>query len=61
MEGRPLSTMPPNLLAALPPLPRDIQYRFVERHLILLDTRTKLILDRIPYAIRASEIAPACR
>lgn len=60
-EGKPLSTMPPNVLAALPLLPQDIQYRFVERHLILLDARTKLILDRIPYAIRATEIEPACR
>jgi hypothetical protein len=50
-EGRPLSTVPPNILAALPSLPEDIQYRFLGRHLILLDTRANLILDRIPYAI----------
>jgi hypothetical protein len=60
-EGKPLSTMPPNVLAALPKLPQDVEYRFVERHLILLDTRTKLILDRIPYAIRATETEPVCR
>ena len=60
-EGKPLSTMPPNILAVLPKLPRDVEYRFVERTLILLDIRTKLILDRIPYAIRAAEAEPVCR
>jgi hypothetical protein len=49
---RPLSTVPPNILARLPTLPEDIQYRFVGRHLVLYDTRANLILDRIPYAIR---------
>ena len=52
---RPLSTVPPNILARLPRLPEDVQYRFVGRHLILLDTRANLILDRIPYAIRCAD------
>src|SRR5688572_30845798 len=51
----PLSTVPPNVLAVLPKLPDDIQYRFVGRHLILLDTRASVILDRIPYAISCPE------
>jgi hypothetical protein len=34
-EGAPLSTMPPNILAALPRLPQGVEYRFVERHLVL--------------------------
>jgi hypothetical protein len=51
---RPLSTVPPNVLAVLPRLPADIQYRFVGRHLILLDTRASVILDRIPYAIECT-------
>jgi hypothetical protein len=54
-EKRPLSTVPPNVLAVLPRLPDDIQYRFVGRHLILLDTRASVILDRIPYAITCAE------
>jgi len=54
-EKRPLSTVPPNVLAVLPRLPADIQYRFVGRHLILLDTRASVILDRIPYAIKCAE------
>jgi hypothetical protein len=53
-EDRPRSTMPANLLAALPALPDDIQYHFVGRHLILLDTRANLILDRIPHAIKCA-------
>ena len=51
---RPLSTVPPNVLSVLPRLPADIQYRFVGRHLILLDTRASVILDRIPYAIECT-------
>lgn len=51
-EKRSLSTIPPGILAVLPPLPDGIQYRFLGRHLILLDTRAGVILDRIPYAIR---------
>jgi hypothetical protein len=50
-KKRPLSTVPPNVLAVLPSLPADIQYRFVGRHLILHDTRANVILDRMPDAI----------
>jgi hypothetical protein len=45
------STMPAGLLAVLPPLPDDVQYRFVGRTLILLDTRADVILDRISCAL----------
>jgi hypothetical protein len=47
-----VTTMPPNVLAALPPLPADLEYRFLGRHLVLVDTRASVIIDRIPYAIR---------
>jgi hypothetical protein len=50
-EGVPLSTVPPNILAALPALPDDVQYRFLGRHLILLDARSGVILDEIRDAI----------
>jgi hypothetical protein len=61
-EDRPLSTVPPNIPAVLPRLPDDIQYRFVGRHLILLDTRASVILDRIPYAITCANCEEvACR
>ena len=54
-EGKPLSTVPANILAVLPRLPDDIQYRFLGRHLILLDTRANVILDRIPCALERAD------
>ena len=51
-KKKPLSTVPPNILAALPSLPDGIQYRFLGRHLVLHDTRANVIIDRIPYAVR---------
>jgi hypothetical protein len=50
-KSRPLSTVPPSILARLPTLPDDIQYRFLGRHLILYDTRANLIIDHILYAL----------
>ena len=44
--------VPVNILARLPRLPDDIEYRFLGRDMILLDTRASVILDRIPYAIQ---------
>lgn len=41
----PLSTVPPDVLAALPPLPEDVQYRFAGKHLILFDAKANLIID----------------
>jgi hypothetical protein len=49
---KPLSAVPPKILAALPQLPETIQYRFLGRHLVLFDTKARVILDRLPYAIR---------
>lgn len=54
-KKKPLSTVPPNILAALPSLPDGIQYRFLGRHLVLHDTRANVILDRIPYAVRCMD------
>jgi hypothetical protein len=54
-RSKSVSTVPPNILALLPRLPDDIQYRFVGRHLILHDTRANVIIDRIPYAIRCAD------
>lgn len=51
-EGEPLPTVPPNLLANLPRLPEDLEYRIVDRHLVLLDVDANLIVDFIPNAIR---------
>ena len=53
-DGQPLSSMPPNVLAALPSLPGtlDLEYRFVQNQLILRDTRANVIIDFIVAAIR---------
>lgn len=51
-EGAPLPTVPPNLLAALPKLPEDLEYRIVNKDLILRDVDANLIVDFIPNAIR---------
>lgn len=58
-KRRPLSSVPPGILALLPRLPADIYYRFLGRALILHDTRANVILDRIPNAIRCYDDASA--
>jgi hypothetical protein len=50
-DKEPVVTMPPNVLAALPALPKDIEYRFIGKHLILRDARANLIIDYAPNAI----------
>ena len=54
-DKKPLSTVPANILAALPRLPNDVQYRFLGPHLVLFDTKARVILDGIPYAIKSPE------
>lgn len=44
-DAVPLSTMPPEVLSALPPLDEDMEYRFVGDRLILLDSHAHLIVD----------------
>jgi hypothetical protein len=51
-ESAPLPTVPPNLLARLPQLPEELEYRFVNKDLILRDVNANLIVDYIPNAIR---------
>jgi len=46
----PLSTVPTTLLLRLPQLPKDIEYRFVGKALILLDADARVILDILPNA-----------
>ena len=50
-DGEPLSTVPPNVLASLPQLPEDIEYRFLGKHMILRDSRANIVIDYIPNAI----------
>lgn len=50
-KERSVSTVPANVLAILPELPADIQYRFLGRHLVLHDIRANVILDRMTCAV----------
>jgi hypothetical protein len=59
--GASIPFMPTCLLAALPPLPPELEYRFVARDLILWDVHAGLIVDFVPRAIRPMTAAPACR
>lgn len=51
-EGQPLPTVPPNLLARLPQLPKELEYRILNKDLILRDVNANLIVDFIPNAIQ---------
>jgi hypothetical protein len=51
-DSAPLMTVPPNILAALPKLPDDLEYRFVNKTMILLDAHANLIVDFVPGAIQ---------
>jgi hypothetical protein len=55
--GAARSTVPPSVLATLPPLPSSLHYRFVGRDLILVDSVAQLIVDFLP----AAAPAPAAR
>jgi hypothetical protein len=50
-DSAPMMTVPPNILAALPKLPEVLEYRFVNRTMILIDTHANLIVDFVPNAI----------
>ena len=51
-EGSPLPTVPTNLLLNLPTLPKQVEYRIIDKHLILRDTEANIIVDYIPNAIK---------
>ena len=54
-KTRSYSTVPANVLALLPRLPDDIEYRFLGPHMILLDIRANAIVDRMRCAIRCDD------
>jgi hypothetical protein len=51
-EGAALPTVPAKLLLNLPPLPKQVEYRIIDKHLILRDVDANIIVDYIPNAIR---------
>ena len=51
-EGKALPTVPATLLGALPTLPEQVEYRVINKDLILRDVDANIIVDFIPNAIR---------
>jgi hypothetical protein len=51
----PLSTMPPRVLASLPKLPDELEYRIVYNDLILMDVHAHIILDYVLDAMPPAE------
>jgi hypothetical protein len=52
-DSEPLTTVPANILAVLPQLPMDVEYRVSnKRHLVLRDVDANIIVDYIYNAIR---------
>jgi hypothetical protein len=47
----PVSTVPPPILLKMPQLPKELEYRFVGRDLVLRDNVANIIVDFIPRAI----------
>lgn len=47
----PVSSVPPQVLAALPPLPDELEYRFIGTTLILFDTSAHIIVDYMTSAV----------
>lgn len=48
----PLSTVPPQVLQALPKLPGELEYRFINTNLILFDPHAHIIVDYMTRAYR---------
>jgi len=47
----PLATFPPALLPLLPKLPKDVEYRVVQKYLVLRDIEANVIIDFMPNAV----------
>ncbi len=50
-ETKELTQIPPTLLLKLPQLPKEVKYRFVGRHMLLVDTDNGLIVDYMTNAL----------
>jgi hypothetical protein len=48
----PISTVPPQVLAQLPKLEEELEYRFVRNHMILFDSHAHLIVDFVERAFQ---------
>jgi hypothetical protein len=50
-DAVPRTTMPPQILAAMPKLPPELEFRFIGDRLILLDAHAQLVVDFMDDAI----------
>jgi hypothetical protein len=50
-EQAALPTVPPLLLASLPRLPDNLQYRFFGRHVVILDGDVEIVIDYVQNAL----------
>ena len=50
-EGLEMATMPPSILALLPRIPSELEYRIIGEYLVLRDVSAGLIIDFIPGAV----------
>jgi len=48
----PISTVPPQVLAQLPQLPEELEYRFIRTNLILFDPHAHIIVDFVERAFQ---------
>lgn len=48
----PISTVPPQVLAEVPKLPEELEYRFIQTNLILFDPHAHIIADFVERAFR---------
>ena len=53
-DTEPITSFPPALLAAFPALPVEVAYRVVGRTLIVIDVKSRLIVDVAPLTLPAS-------
>ena len=54
-DAVPISTVPPQVLQTLPKLTEDLEYRFINDNLIILDSHAHVIADYISDASSRSE------
>ena len=50
-DSIPLPTVPPQVLASLPKLPEELEYRFIGDRLVLLDVHAQIVVDFMENAL----------
>jgi hypothetical protein len=53
-QDAPRPTIPPRLLTQLYPLPEGLEYRLLNRHLVLLDIDAEIVVDFVPNVLPSS-------